>query len=136
MDIRNCKMCGRIFQYNNIPYCHSCVLKREEMFVTVREYIWENPDANVPEVSEETGIDEKIILEFLREGRLELKKESIGLPCERCGAPIRTGRYCEKCTRELDVELKKGLSSAPGYYKDKRTKEQMYIADRVKKKKI
>ncbi|HHW69906.1 MAG TPA: MerR family transcriptional regulator [Clostridiales bacterium] len=135
MDIRNCKMCGRIFKYNNVPYCHSCVLEREETFVKVRDYIWDHPEANVSEVAEETEVDEKIILEFLREGRLELKEESIGLPCERCGRPIRTGRYCSECSRELEVELKKGMSTSPEHYKRKTGPEQMYIADRMKKKK-
>lgn len=135
MDLRNCKMCGRIYQHTNLPYCPSCVVKWEEMFLKVRDYIWDHPKANITEVARETEVDESIVLEFLREGRLELREESIGLPCERCGAPIRTGRYCDKCAKELEVELKRGLSAVPEHYRGRTDREQMYIADRMKKKK-
>ena len=67
MDIRNCKMCGRIFKYNNVPYCHSCVLERRDVCQGL-DYIWDHPEANVSRSCEETEVDEKIILEFLREG--------------------------------------------------------------------
>lgn len=89
MDIRNCKMCGRIYQHTNLPYCPNCLIEWEEMFLKVRDYIWDHPKANITRVSEDTGVEEKIILEFLREGRIELKKESAGLPCEMCGTPDR-----------------------------------------------
>ena len=135
MDLRNCKMCGNIYQHVNLPYCHRCIKKWEEMFVKVRDYIWDNPKANITEVSEETGVDEKIVLEFLRAGRIELREESTGLPCERCGAPIKTGRYCEECARELEVELKRGLSTAPEYNRDRADREKMYTAERMRKRK-
>ena len=35
---------------------------------------------------------------MLREDRLEVTEDSaIMLNCESCGAPIRSGRFCEKC---------------------------------------
>ena len=71
MDIRNCKRCNRLFQYNGIKYCPKCVLELDEMFIKVRDYLYENKNANIAEVSEATGVEEKVILEFLRDGRLD-----------------------------------------------------------------
>ena len=37
-----------------------------------------------------------------REERLVFSDDSpVGLPCESCGATIKTGRFCDKCKAEL-----------------------------------
>lgn len=43
MDVRNCKMCGHLFNYTNSPLCPQCNKKLEERFQDVKEYIRENP---------------------------------------------------------------------------------------------
>lgn len=133
MDIRNCKMCGRIYQYSGSNYCYNCLQELEEMFKRVRDYIDENPAANVVDVSEATDVEEKYILDFLREGRLELKEASPGLPCERCGRPIRSGRYCQDCIQDMTRELKKGLNEEANRGKDLDFRGHMHIADRFRK---
>jgi len=76
------------------------------LFERVRDYINQNPDSSLEKVSEETGVDIKKILGFLKEGRLLLKKANAYiLSCELCGEAILTGRYCEKCARELKNKL-------------------------------
>lgn len=112
MDVRNCKRCGRIYRYIGQSYCPKCAKEIDEMFLQIRDYIDENPDANVIEVSEATEIEEDIILMFLREGRLELKQPGLGLTCDRCGNPIKSGRYCDACTDEMKREFSKDLRSA------------------------
>ena len=104
------------------------------MFVKVRDYIWDNPKANVKEVSDETGVEEKIILEFLREGRIELTTESIGFSCERCNTPIKSGRYCDSCAKKMATELKKGLSTSTSDRSIGRDGKRMYTADRTRKR--
>ena len=38
--------------------------------------------------------------------RLEFTEDSpIKIPCENCGASIRSGKYCEKCKREMTNNL-------------------------------
>ena len=47
--------------------------------------------------------------EYLREGRLVLARTVEWLKCERCDAPLATGRLCEKCAEELQ----RGVGAAP-----------------------
>ncbi len=79
------------------------------MFMQAREYIYDNPDTNVVEVSEELEIDEDLILKWLRQGRLELKGEGVGYPCDRCGKSIKSGRFCDSCQNELKMDSRMHL---------------------------
>jgi flagellar operon protein (TIGR03826 family) len=108
MVIQNCQKCGRLFSSeNNQKFCERCRENDEDMFKLVREYIYDNPNASIPEVAEETEVPEKKILKFLREGKLELKEDSgFMLDCERCGTAISTGRFCNKCAMEMEKEFK------------------------------
>lgn len=135
MDIRNCRRCGRLYQYINSKYCPFCRRELDELFEKVRDYIYDNPDANVMEVSAHTGVEEDLILEFLREGRLELKSPSIGFTCEWCDRPITTGRLCSVCQREFEQGMKKGLSEAKSNsHRRTRDSSRMYVADFHKRK--
>jgi flagellar operon protein (TIGR03826 family) len=110
MNVRNCRKCGRIFNYVTGPHiCPACREKQEQDFQRVKEYIRENKGATVTQVSEECEVDVAQIHQWLREERLELSEGSgIVLQCESCGAPISSGRYCDKCRHDLS----KGLSDS------------------------
>lgn len=113
MDVRNCSRCGKIYVYDNFKICPKCRRDDEEDFEKIKEYIDENPDANISEVSEETEVDTQKIIKFLREGRLEIKDEqNLLLLCERCGKPIKTGRFCDKCALELQREMKQAIGES------------------------
>lgn len=106
-DFINCDKCGRVFQtIAGIKLCSRCRESDDDMFKVVREYIYDNPGATVPEVSEATEVSEKKILKFLREGRLETKGEAMLIDCEKCGTSIASGRYCNQCTNEMSKGLK------------------------------
>lgn len=108
-ELKNCKKCGRVFQYNGITkICERCRRKEDERFKIVREYIYDYPGATLVEVSEETGVEEDVILRYIRAGKLEIVGEnsSLLIECERCGRGIRTGRFCDVCIEEM----RKGLS--------------------------
>ena len=87
--------------------CPECLKKDEEDFGRVRDFIYNNPQASLEEVSEETGVSTKSILEYLKEGRLMLRSNNVNilLSCELCGEPILTGRICEKCSSKFKREL-------------------------------
>lgn len=113
MDIRNCSRCKKIYKYDGFRICHSCRQDDEKDFQRIKEYLDENPGGNISDVVDATGIDSKKVIEFLREGRLELEGGgALVLDCERCGAPITTGRYCKKCTAELQKEIGGALDSS------------------------
>jgi len=103
-DIRNCKRCGRIFNYlGGSQICPSCKEEDEEDFKRVKKYLYENPKATISEVASELDISIEKIKKFLREERLEIVGDPrlVGLECEKCGKPINTGRFCDECSRDL-----------------------------------
>lgn len=106
MDVRNCKECGKIYNYDGFKTCPTCRRKDEEDFVKVKEYIYDNPGANISEVQEATEVDSSKIIEFLRQDRLEIGEGSnLLLECESCGVSIKSGRFCNKCKHDLEKEF-------------------------------
>lgn len=103
MNIKNCRMCGRIYNYVAGPnVCPACREKAEAKFQEVKEYIREHKGVGIAEVSEACDVDAAQIRQWLREDRLEVTEDSaIYLTCENCGTPIRSGRFCEKCKGEV-----------------------------------
>lgn len=133
MELRNCARCGKLFLYQGIPYCTECQKLDEEDFAKVKDYLYEHPGAPLIEVSDATQVPPDRILRYLKEGRLELASEQNSiLKCERCGAPIRMGRYCEKCIVEVSEGLRKGLQSNPD--KSINSRDRLYIEDRIKER--
>lgn len=101
-DIRQCKMCGKLFHSLNNPLCSECNDEMDRRFVKVRDYIYEHPMSDITEIMEKTGVPEKNILTFLREERLVLASVSGGIiTCERCSKSIASGRFCEECKAQL-----------------------------------
>ena len=53
MNVRNCRKCGKLFNYiSGMPICPACKDKLEEKFQTVKKYIRENRLADIKEVAE------------------------------------------------------------------------------------
>lgn len=107
-DVRNCKRCGKIFNYiGGQPICYTCKEQDEADFRRVKEYLYENPGATLSEVSSVLEISVERIKHYLREGRLEIvgNESNLILDCEKCGKSIKTGRYCNECAKELERDL-------------------------------
>ena len=119
MDVRNCRNCGRMFNYiGGRAICPICKDTLEKDYERVRDYIRENPRANMQEIAEQCEVTIPQINEWVREERLEFSKDSqIMLMCESCGEPVRTGRFCEKCKNNMANNLtsafKKPQAPAP-----------------------
>ena len=72
----------------------------------VKDYIEDNPRADMREISEKCDVSTRQIEQWIREERLSFSDDSpIGIACEVCGATIRTGRYCERCKNDLANRL-------------------------------
>ena len=137
MDLRNCPRCNRIFAYRGNRLCSRCLKNDEDDFKKVKEYLYNNPGATIVEVSEETGVEENQILRYLRESRIEIKEEdNLLLDCERCGIPIRSGRFCDACVASMQKEFTSVIKPKKEEIKIKdpgRRDTRMYIAEMRKK---
>ncbi|MGN1159624.1 MAG: flagellar protein [Lachnospiraceae bacterium] len=107
MNVRNCAKCGRLFNYvAGAPLCMSCRDENEKKFQDVKKYVEEHRHSGIQEVSQECEVEVRQIQQWIREERLAFADDSpIGINCERCGAMIRTGRFCEKCKKEVMNDL-------------------------------
>jgi len=112
-DIRNCRRCGRVFNYiGGAPICPACREQDEADFKRVKEYLYKNPGATLSEVSTILEVSVEKIRAYLKEGRLEIigGEGNMILECENCGKAIKTGRFCEECAKELEKDLKSTAS--------------------------
>ncbi len=107
MNVRNCRRCGKIFNYvAGVPICPICREKEEEKFQEVKAYVWDHHAATMDMISEDCGVDVQQIRQWVREERLCFTDDSpVGITCENCGAMIKTGRYCEKCKKEMAMDI-------------------------------
>lgn len=110
MNVKNCRRCGKIFTYvGGQPICPSCREEIEKKFEEVKAYIRENPQSSIPQISKDCEVDTSQIQQWIREERLVFADDSpVGIPCEKCGTMIHSGKYCDKCK----AELANGLNSA------------------------
>lgn len=129
MDVRNCRMCGKLYNYIGGAYrglCPNCIKIMEDKFIEVKEFINDNGTATMSEISEACDVSVKQIEKWVREERLCFSDDSpIGLACEKCGAMIKSGRFCDKCKSTMTNELSnaysrpKAVMSQPQVSKDK-----------------
>lgn len=110
MDVKNCKKCGKIFNYvGGLVICPQCQEKSEEDFQKVKEYITENPNSSVASTAEACEVEIAQIRQWLREERLTFASaEGSDLTCEKCGKPIMSGRFCDACK----LEVSRGFADA------------------------
>ncbi|QHQ60016.1 flagellar protein [Anaerocolumna sedimenticola] len=104
MDVRNCKSCGKLYNYisGQPPLCNACLKALDEKFSVVKEYIYNHPGAGIAEVAEENDVSTMQIQKWIREERLAFSPDSpIGIECENCGTMIKTGRFCKACKDKL-----------------------------------
>ncbi|TCP26026.1 flagellar operon protein (TIGR03826 family) [Scopulibacillus darangshiensis] len=108
-ELSNCKHCGKIFVRTTIDVCPTCRKEQDEKYESVYTYIrkQEHREATVNEVHEATGVEEKLIYDWIKEGRLKTTEFSnLGYPCKSCGKRIQSGSLCLSCGARLQNDLK------------------------------
>lgn len=106
MAIANCKRCGRMYNKVGRDVCTECIREEDELLKEIRLFLRQHPRANIYEVAENTRVEELVIIEFIRDGRLLLRDNpNMGYACERCGKQTMSGRFCSACTAELAQSL-------------------------------
>lgn len=105
-NIHTCRWCRKIYKGFGEHFCPECVQKMDDAFVTIRAYLDDHPQANATEVIRETGIEEKIVMQLLRDERLSQytngKKK-----CEVCYKEIDSGKFCDDCKKMMESFVKK-----------------------------
>ncbi len=112
MDVRNCRNCGRLFNYLQGPQiCPECVDALEKKFIEVRDYVWDNKNASIEEISEKNEVSVQQIKQWIREERLVFSEDSaFGIECENCGKMIKGGRFCDQCKAEMSNNLSTAIN--------------------------
>jgi flagellar operon protein (TIGR03826 family) len=88
--------------------CDACYKEEEAQYDKVYAYIRKkiNRTASMMQVVKETGVEETLIIKFVRTGKLRISQfPNLGIPCEKCGANINSGRLCGKCSDSLITDL-------------------------------
>lgn len=101
--VKKCRECKTLFHSTGKDICPECMKKLDDIFMTIRDYLDEHPNAKIPEVAEALEISEKIILDFIKQGRITLKDPV--LVCSKCGRPIHTGMMCDECTKSITSQI-------------------------------
>lgn len=111
MNARNCRKCGKLFNYvSGPPICMACREALEAKFQEVKEYIRSHVSATIPEVSEACDVSTNQIQQWLRDERLQLEEGSgITMHCENCGTAIYSGRFCDKCKSNMANQLNESI---------------------------
>lgn len=108
-NLDNCPNCGALFVRTEFrDVCEACHKKEEVEFEKVYKFVRmsKNRTATIPTIVEETGVNEDLILKFIKTGRLRTAgNPNIGYPCEKCGTLINIGRLCEKCSHSIRSDL-------------------------------
>lgn len=115
MNVKNCRKCGKMFNYVFGPIiCSECMSAQEELFQKAKKYVQDNPGCDIQELSENVEVDAQQIRQWIREERLQFSDDSpIRIACEGCGSMISSGRYCQACKNNMS----NGLQSAFGLNK-------------------
>jgi methionyl-tRNA synthetase len=115
--------------------CPLCREEREKKFQEVKKYIQDHRLASINDVSEDCEVEVNQIHQWIREERLQFAEDSpIRVNCEKCGAMIRAGVYCEKCKMEMANNLssayKKEMPIQPEPRKTPSERDRMRFLDR------
>lgn len=99
MNVRNCRKCGRIYNYIVGPnVCPQCRELQEAKFQDVKKFVMENKGSGIQDIAQNCDVEVPQIQQWIREERLVFSEDSpISIECETCGAMIKTGRYCNSC---------------------------------------
>lgn len=96
-----CEACGCNHLENismGVYKCPDCGKENYDDFTTIRNFLEKYGPATAFVIEQRTGVPKKTVDYYFREEYLEIPVgSSIRVPCEKCGAPIRTGRLCDNC---------------------------------------
>lgn len=133
MEVKNCRDCGRLFNYlGGQRLCPACKAALEEKFTQVKSYIEEHRTAQLQQISDDNDVSIQQIKQWVREERLAFTDDSVvGIECESCGVTIKTGRFCEACKKQMANTFGNAIKKehAPEPKRDPRERARMRFLD-------
>lgn len=115
MSIANCARCSRMYQkVSGVKFCPDCIQAEEDAFRLVRDFLEAHPGSDMPTVSQETGVEEPVILRLVQSGRLAILGDLVAglrVECRQCTKPVISGKFCPECTEEMGQALKESARS-------------------------
>ena len=70
-SVEACRECGRLFGFLPRGVCVDCQDRRERRFQDVKAYLAGNPGATILRTAADTGVEQGLIVGWIREGRLQ-----------------------------------------------------------------
>ncbi|PZE19365.1 flagellar protein [Paenibacillus xerothermodurans] len=105
LNVDNCPGCGKLYVKNSQGVCIDCIKSIEEQYDKCLEYLREQRNCTITELSAATGVSIKQITKFIREGRISPRNNAnLTYFCEVCGSSIREHTMCEPCRTRLTKE--------------------------------
>ena len=98
---RICEKCGGGFEYNGAGeyVCRNCGSIEYDDYGKVRKFIEENGPAPYHVVKKATGVDGRLVREYLDTPSSARKFDKT---CQNCGCKIPAGRLCVSCAAKKD----------------------------------
>ncbi|MGY3836126.1 TIGR03826 family flagellar region protein [Bacillus atrophaeus] len=108
-ELANCPKCNALFLKTKLQtVCQACIKEEEKAFETVYKFLrkQENRQSTLNRITEETGVEEELILKFIRQKRIQITHlPNLAYPCERCGTSIREGKFCKACQSDIEGQM-------------------------------
>ncbi|MGY0693525.1 TIGR03826 family flagellar region protein [Virgibacillus sp. FSP13] len=132
-ELANCSRCSAVFVKNIRDICQDCYKEEEAAFQMVYSFLRkrENREATLTEIVDATGIEENLIIKFIKEKRLRTSQfPKLAYPCERCGKNITSGKLCEACSQEIlqDLEEQEKLEQRQLAREEAEAKKNIYYS--------
>ncbi|HLR74572.1 MAG TPA: TIGR03826 family flagellar region protein [Virgibacillus sp.] len=139
-ELANCSRCNNVFVKTLRDICQQCYREEEEAFETVYRFLSQrkNREATLMEIVEATGVEEELVIKFIKEKRLRTSQfPKLAYPCEKCGTHIVSGKLCTNCSETLLQDLERHEQiEARQLELDRKEKEKIniyYTLDKHKK---
>ncbi|MBQ9480238.1 MAG: hypothetical protein IJU71_11890 [Selenomonadaceae bacterium] len=135
-NLKNCKVCGKVFIVRgDESLCRECLKKEEAERNRVMDYVRDNPGVTIEQALAATGVPDRMLKRMVLEGMFSNDKDRVvtqaGRVCAICGAPVGgTGIYCRTCALKMQRETKQLVEQTVDKHVDKKIGD-MNIIDRL-----
>lgn len=129
--LANCTICGKLYLKDHTDYCLDCYKEMEREYKLISDFlkIEENRFASIEEVSAFTGVPEKRIADFIRDGRIYVEDyPNLGYGCAHCGTLIKRQMLCASCFENFTAEVNKTLKADKFFEEANKPKEHAHTA--------